>query len=171
MKIFGKSKVLPLASVLTGLALLGGCGTAITSSNNPSHERARLWWDYKSLPVKFIGTVPGQTDATLAALYPTQDGVASADSRRIVMYLNAVRLPAKDVLCSAETEFAQGGPKGGLTQVTAAMCDGSKEITRTSGQIATDGASARWLTIGFDNIRDQLYTALTPGANHPYMGN
>lgn len=151
------------------LAILSGCNaTTITSSKNITHDNPEKWADYENLPVKFIGTIPGQTEQTLAALYPTSPPEGAHDNRYIVMYLNG---QDKLQLCGNTKEDLPEIINNGPTKVSAALCNGITEITRAEGNVETYQVSSKWIKIGFNNIRNQLYNALYPGENSRNFGN
>ena len=150
------------------LALLAGCtGTMVTGSANPSRDRPRLWQDYAYLPVTVLGHDPEHTQPELAAVFPAPPAPGAPGGRHIVLYVDAAVLPDKGALCTDVEAFRPGTQDGRYARVTAAMCDGGREVTRVTGTVLTHVASARWLRKDFDVIRDQLYASLYPGANDP----
>ena len=119
-------------------AALGGCAeTTVISSNNPSRDRPSGWRDFNTLPVVILGDVPGHTHAELASPYPAPASSLPDGGRHVVMYVNADRLPAKSALCTDGPAFMPGVQSGNTVRVTAALCDGNKEITRASGTVVT----------------------------------
>ncbi len=72
------------------------------------------------------------------------------------------------VLSSDDAAFRPGGQSGATADVTHALCDRGREITRVSGTVVTAQESPRGLVQGFDVIRDQLCQSLYPGANDPF---
>ncbi len=154
-------------AVLPLVALAGCANTTVLSSNNPSRDAPRHWRDYASLPIKVLGSVPGRSQDQLASLFPAAPTSSIEGSRHIVMYVNAARLPAKPDLCSDDAAFQPGGQTGATANVTDALCDGGREITRANGTVVTARESPRGLVQGFGVIRDQLFQSLYPGANDP----
>ena len=165
-----------LKSVLPALLLLSGCeaATTVTGSVNPSRAQPSAWADYNQLPVELHGVIPNRTKPQLAALFPPaplQQVVAlgpvpvDAYPRRIVLYVNPAALPAPDDLCSNGAAFRRGGQHGESAQVTGALCDGKRLISRASGYVLTENQSDDGLRKDFQIIRDQLYQSLFFGAN------
>ncbi|MBE7211013.1 MAG: hypothetical protein INR65_08335 [Gluconacetobacter diazotrophicus] len=153
---------------LTSILLAGGCAeTTVMSSSNPSRDPARHWRDYDQLPVEMVGTIPGHSATDLAALFPVVPAGAPDGGRHIVFYVNADQLPPKNELCSDVDAFRPGTQHGGAADVTGALCDGHREVTRATGTVVTAEQSPRWLRRGFGVIRAQLFQALFPGTNDP----
>jgi hypothetical protein len=149
------------------LFFVGGCASnEVLSSSNPSRAAPRHWQDYDQLPVVMLGSITGKTQSELASLFPSAPGAASG--RHIVMYVNAEQLPSKPDLCSDPGSFRSGSQTGDAANVTGALCDGSREITRATGTVLTTDQSPRWLVKGFDQIRNQLYQSLYPNTNDPF---
>ncbi len=155
-------------AVLPLVALAGCANTTVLSSDNPSRAAPRHRRDYGSLPIEVLGSIPGRSQEQLASLFPTAPGPSIETGRHIVMYVNATRLPAKPDLCSDDVAFRPGGQSGATADVTDALCDGGREITRVSGTVVTARESPRGLVQGFDVIRDQLVQSLYPDANDSF---
>ena len=159
---------LAIKASLPLMLLLAGCATTtITSSANPSHDRARAWRDYKDLPVTVLGSAPGWSQEQLVTVLSTSPGASNGEGRHIVMYVNPSQLPARDALCSQTETFRPGTQDGQSANVTGAMCDGTMVVTMATGRVLTAVNSPRWIKKDFDTIRDQLYQSLYPGANNP----
>lgn len=158
-------RILAIATIPT-LALVGGCAnTDVLSSSNPSRDPPRAWRDYDRLPIEMFGSITGKSQTELASLFPSAPDAQTG--RHIVMYVNAAQLPPKPDLCSAPSSFRAGIQTGDAANVTGALCDGSREVTRAMGTVVTTDKSPRWLVKGFDQVRDQLYQSLYPGTNDP----
>ena len=172
--------LMAISVALSAVTPLSGCAsTTITSSDNaardiagplarlPDAQRPYAWRDYRALPVVVYGSAPGHPQAELSRLFPQAAGSHSVSDRHLVIYINAVKLPARAAWCSDTAAFKSGVQTGDSAVVAGALCNGNLVVTSATGRVLTKVDSVRWLRSDFDIIRDQLYLSLYPGTNDP----
>jgi len=159
------------------LLLITGCGTTLVSMHNPSNADPAQWRAAAPrLPVELQGTVPGLAETALVALFPPAHDLQYASlgpialpdaGKRIVLYVNAVRLPAASELCRQSDQFQPGQQTGKFANVTAALCDGPAVISSVRGYALANHQTVEGLRRSFGVIEDGLFDALQPGAIDP----
>ena len=170
--------VFAAAAALPAVLLLAGCGTAIVSSQDPSHANPNQWRAAAALPVELHGNIPGRSETALASLLPQEahpkyaslGPIALPDKgKRIVMYVNAALLPPTSGLCSQSDLFQAGGQVGRFAKVTAALCDGPTLITSDQGYALSKDQTAQGLQRSLGVIRAGLTAALKRDVTEPYQ--
>jgi hypothetical protein len=166
------------AAVLPVILFLAGCGTAIVSSQDPSHANPYQWRAAEALPVELHGNIPARSETALASLFPqgsrpqyaSLGPIALPDKgKRVVMYVNAAFLPPTSDLCSKSDLFRPGRQVSRFARVTAALCDGPTVISVVRGDALSKGQTEQGLQRSFGVMRAGLVAALKRDATEPYQ--
>jgi hypothetical protein len=130
-------------------------------------DEPAVWWAHQySLPREIHGSIPGHSVAETASLArrlpPPGDGQFNPApsvidrSGRILLYFNPAILPDDDSLCEEARQIGTAPQDGRDTDVTSALCDGSKTLAVVHAVVSAETSDPK-IKDGLATIESSLF--------------